>query len=79
MTKWKIIYEGMSDPTFRHGGVSRTYRIVECPECGYQFSQKISSGCFMHREDPFKCKQCQYPYRESLERIEKLKNEVKKN
>ena len=62
MTNWIIIDYGLPDPTFTAGGISRTNRKVECPQCGNQFIQHVERGCFGGTEEPSFCKKCEYPY-----------------
>ena len=71
MTNWIIINHGLPDPTFEAGGVSRTNRMVECPDCGYQFVQHVERGCFGGTEEPYSCPKCSYPYAKQMKELEK--------
>ena len=79
MVSWIVVNEGLSDPTFRPGGVSNTIRRVKCPKCGYIFNQKVSSGCFSYSTDPMTCAKCHYPWDKIFkkEKEEKRKKELR--
>ena len=71
MTKWKIIDPGLPDPLFEAGGISRTNRRVECPQCNHQFLQHVEQGCFGGTVEPYTCPKCSYPYAKQMKELEK--------
>ena len=44
------------------GTTHEYHQLVECPECGEEFLQDVSTGCFHHHEVPMCCPKCNYPW-----------------
>lgn len=44
------------------GTTHEYHQLVKCPDCGEEFVQDISEGCFHHRTSPDSCPKCRYPW-----------------
>jgi len=56
--RFKVIEFGLSDPTFKPGGINRTNQEVQCPVCKHKFVQYVEEGCFWVHELPKTCPKC---------------------
>lgn len=58
------------------GTTHKWRQLVRCPECGKEFIQNCSSGCFHTTKSPSFCPACSFPWKNLTKRKTENKTET---